>query len=63
VHLFGLLQKCITMHGPTNVKFILNVISKVTLCGDKLIMALEDNLLLHYLMAFFQMLLCVAIYL
>jgi hypothetical protein len=40
---------------------ILNIISKVTLCGDELMMTLEDDLLLHYLMAFFQIQLCVAV--
>ena len=54
----GALQAC---NGTALPLSILNIISNATLCGDKLMMTLEDNLLLHYLMVFFQMLLYVAI--
>jgi hypothetical protein len=47
----GPLQVC---NGTALPLSILNIISNVNLCGDKLMMTLEDNLLLHYLMVFFS---------
>jgi hypothetical protein len=40
------------------VSFLNKIISNFTCCGEELMMPPEDDLLLRYLMALFQMILC-----